>query len=69
MTSRQYPSRNKEYAQGAAQLLAQTPVQGPSRKALLEGYKPSINNSFEGERPRFNPVSTLEDIFPIASIA
>jgi hypothetical protein len=62
MTAGPYMSRNREFAQGATQSQAQTPVQGPSRRALLEGYKPSISNNFEDERPRFNPVSSLENL-------
>jgi hypothetical protein len=50
-------SKNGEMIQMASQLQAQTPVQGPSGKILLEGWKQSIDNNFEGETPWFSPVS------------
>jgi hypothetical protein len=34
-------------------------TQEPSRRAVLEGYRPDIMTGFEGERPRYNPVSPL----------
>jgi hypothetical protein len=34
--------------------------QEPNGRMVLEGYRKDIINGFEGEKPRYNPVSTVQ---------
>ncbi len=52
-----YPTRSQEMVKGTAQLESRTQLPQPNGRVILEGYRKDIINNFEGEKPRFNPVS------------